>query len=186
MHIVVLASHIPPCSVRCASFIFPALEPASSPNTSLAEFFRFAFLLTGNAETAGDVLTAALTETQARRAELKGREKCHAWLVAAIRRQCLERLQVRETAPPSGLLNGMAREGGDAVPDEAAAMATQIHALAEPERSAVALFYLDLCGPEEIAGMLDLNLRDFSEVLRRGRMHLRESAQSIRAVEPVI
>ncbi len=154
-----------------------ALESASSPSTSLAPFFRFAFLLTGDATIAGDVLIGALTELQTRRGELRSRGKCHAALARAIRHHCLERPLVEAMEPASSSVAedcgadaaGCAGAGADAV-------ARRICALAEPERSAVALFYLNLCVPDEIAETLDLSLEQLSEALRCGREHLQQFA----------
>lgn len=160
------------------------MEPANSPSTSLAEFYRFAFLLTGDAATAGDILVGALTETQAQRAQLGSRGKCHAWFLAAIRRQCLARAKRSEGEPAAGQ-SGHSTGSQAAMPD-AETVAGQIHALAEPERSAVALFYLDLCGPEEIAGLLGMSLEEFSETLRHGRTRLQAAMEAARTTEPAV
>ncbi len=164
---------------------FVALESATSPSTSLAEFYRFAFLLTGNAATAGHVLIGALTETQAHRAKLGSRGKCHAWFLAAIRRQCLERPHPPEIEPVNDTSGQL--EGGSGADADAAVQADpvirRIHALVEPERSAVALFYLDLCGPGEIAELLGMSIEQFSETLRSGRAHLQEASGAARIAE---
>jgi DNA-directed RNA polymerase specialized sigma24 family protein len=56
---------------------------------------------------------------------------------------------------------------------EAYIVAQRFRQLPEPERSALALFYLDLFPPPEIAQLLRVDLEELGEILSRGRSELR-------------
>ena len=51
-------------------------------------------------------------------------------------------------------------------------LAQSFHSLPEPERSALAMFYLELFDVEQIAQVLGLALEELSPVLDRGRRQL--------------
>ena len=58
------------------------------------------------------------------------------------------------------------------LPPDTVILAQSFHSLAEPERSALAMFYLELFDVEQIAQVLGLALEELSPVLDRGRRQL--------------
>ena len=60
---------------------------------------------------------------------------------------------------------------------EAFIVAQRFSTLPEPERSALALFYLELFEPAEIARLLKLPLEELAAALGRGRTLLSEAMQ---------
>jgi len=57
---------------------------------------------------------------------------------------------------------------------EAFILARHFHTLPEPGRSALALFYVDLFTPGEIAGFLKLELEQLADTLAAARERLQE------------
>ena len=55
------------------------------PNTTLAEFYRLALLLTGNLKVAEQIMADTLRDVEAQLAELRHEGNRQAWLAARIR-----------------------------------------------------------------------------------------------------
>jgi DNA-directed RNA polymerase specialized sigma24 family protein len=142
------------------------LHPALLPNASLAEFYRYALLLTGNIKTAEQIMADTLAEVEAQLSELRHEASRQAWLATRIRQRCL-----RENAGGGTPVRRLLRdeEAGAILRIEAFIVAQHISTLPEPERSALALFYLDLFTNEDIAKLLKLDLDELSETLARAR-----------------
>jgi len=154
------------------------LQTALLPNATLSEFYRFALLLTGDLKTAEQVMAETLNEVEGRLGELRHDLHRHTWLATQIRQRCLRdnsgnmheipRL-LREDQPKS--------EGGEVLEIEAFIVAQRFSTLPEPERSALALFYLDLFTAEEIAKLLKMELDELGGLLARGRQLLDTAIQ---------
>lgn len=136
-----------------------------SNDTGLAEFFRFALLLTGRASTAEHLLAATLAEGEAHVGQVRRASGRKAWMVQRIRERCLNN---HESAPPAAT-----PEPASAPPlvltGEPSLLARRFHSLPEPERSALALFYLDFFTAEEIAEVLKMSVETLSETLAAAR-----------------
>jgi RNA polymerase sigma factor (sigma-70 family) len=152
------------------------LQTALFPSSTLAEFYRFALLLTGNAKSAEQVMAETLTEVESQLAQFRNETSRQAWLARHIRERCLEN---NKSAPPSAprLLRDETETGNrpEVLKIEAFLLAQRFHLLPEPERSALALFYLDLFTAEEIAELLNMDIHTLSDTLGAARELLQKS-----------
>ncbi len=161
-----------------------SLQTNLLPNAALAEFYRFAVLLAGNAKVAERVLAEVLGEVQTQIEQLRNENSRRAWLAARIRERCLE---IKDETPPApGLVRGEvgAAESPEPLDIEAFLVGQRFHLLPEPERTALALFHLDLFSTEEIAQILKLKTEQFAETIGRGRTLLRDALKVMREDSP--
>ncbi|HEV7867802.1 MAG TPA: sigma-70 family RNA polymerase sigma factor [Chthoniobacteraceae bacterium] len=149
------------------------------PSATLAEFYRFAVLLTGNIHAAEQVMGAALAEVENQVAQLRNETSRRAWLTSRIRERCLQRREASDPAPRLLREPSDADEKFELLSIEAYLMAQRFHLLPEPERSALALFYLDSFELEEIAKLLKLEEDDLSETLGRARELLQAELRNL-------
>lgn len=158
-----------------------ALQTALIPSSKLAEFYRFALLLTGNAKSAEQVMADVLAEVESQLSQFRNETSRQAWLATHIRERCLENNKAVPPAAPRLLREDT--EGGGRPPVleiEAFLMAQRFHTLPEPERSALALFYLDLFTVEEIAELLKMDLHALSDTLGAARELLQKALAEMR------
>jgi DNA-directed RNA polymerase specialized sigma24 family protein len=150
----------------------PILENETSPSNTLAEFYRFAVLLTGQIARAEQVMADTLTQAEGALAQIRSERARRAWFVAQIRERCLN--GESGAAPAPRLLREMeeAIQPVKVLEIEAYLVAQRFSQLPEPERSALALFYLDSFTNEDIAKLLKLNPHDLGDTLGRARTHL--------------
>jgi DNA-directed RNA polymerase specialized sigma24 family protein len=152
------------------------LQTALFPSSTLAEFYRFALLLTGNAKSAQQVMADTLSEVESQLSQFRNATGRQAWLATHIRERCLEN---NKSAPPSAprLLREETDSGTrpELLGIEAFLMAQRFHLLPEPERSALALFYLELFSVEEIAEILKMDVDVLSDTLGAARELLQKS-----------
>jgi DNA-directed RNA polymerase specialized sigma24 family protein len=160
------------------------LQPNLLPTATIAEFYRFAVLLAGNARVAERVMAEVLVEVQAQLEQLRNETSRRAWLATRIREGCLA--EKSEASPAPGLVRGAgeAEESPAALQIEAFLVAQRFHLLPEPERSALALFHLELFSTEEIAQILKLDTEPLAETIGRGRTLLRDSLRAMRDAAP--
>jgi DNA-directed RNA polymerase specialized sigma24 family protein len=161
---------------RAARLWFSSLQTASFPSATLAEFYRLALLLTGSIKAAQQVMAGTLAAAEGEVSQMRNPASRVAWLVNSIRERCMTN---NESAPPPSprlVRDGTATGGPPRVLKiEAFLLAQRFHALPEPERSALALFYLDLFTIEEIALLLKMNMEVLGETLSAARGLLEES-----------
>ena len=146
------------------------------PNTTIAEFYRFALLLTGSIRAAEQVMAETLAEVAMHVAQVRSETARQAWFVQHIRERCLKN---NESAPPAA----PRLDRTDAAPGEkprvlkieAFLLAQRFHLLPEPERSALALFYLDFFSIAEIAELLKMNVETLADTLAAARRLLEQS-----------
>jgi DNA-directed RNA polymerase specialized sigma24 family protein len=160
-----------------------ALQNAVFPSATLAEFYRFALLLTGRAAVAELVLSAALAEAGTQLDQMRGESRRLAWLAQRIRARCLQSNEQNPARLVPRLLREPQRPGEpiELLGIEAYILAEHFHSLAEPGRSALALFYLDLFTPEEIAKLLQLELEELGAALTDARTRLQDSLRGAMA-----
>jgi DNA-directed RNA polymerase specialized sigma24 family protein len=131
------------------------LQTSLFPSAALAEFYRFA--------------------------QFRNETSRQAWLVARIREKCLKNNESTAPAAPR-----LVRDDSDAVEKpavlkiEAFLLAQRFHLLPEPERSALALFYLDFFTVEQIAELLKMEVEGLSDTLGAARQLLQESLRGLR------
>ena len=152
------------------------------PSAALAEFYRFALLLTGNAKSAEQVMADTLAEVEAQLSQFRNETSRQAWLATHIRERCLKN---NASAPPAA--PRLLRDDSDTgekpavLKIEAFLLAQRFHMLPEPERSALALFYLEFFTVEEIAELLKMETGLLSETLGAARELLQQSLRGLRA-----
>jgi DNA-directed RNA polymerase specialized sigma24 family protein len=135
------------------------LQNAPLAQASLAEFYRFALLLTGNSEAAERIVADTLLDSDAELGEIRNSTRREACFASRVRQRCLKDLTPcgEETENHEGMT-----------------LARKFANLQEPERSALALFYLDLFSPDEIASVLKMKPEDLAETLAHARGLLKE------------
>ena len=121
------------------------METSSSPDRIISELYRFAILLTADHALAGSALIEVLSDATGRLAEIRTDKARTLWLVGRVRECCLR------SAGPAGEQDG-----------EVPGIARHFHSMAEPGRSAAALFYLDLLAVEDVAQLLGMSLEQLS------------------------
>jgi DNA-directed RNA polymerase specialized sigma24 family protein len=148
------------------------LQEAHISSGNLAEFYRFALLLTGKPDSAQRVMAETLAEWESRHGDVRNAKQRNAWMVTRLRKHCLANHGSNgdETAPRL-----VREEGEDLIELEAYILARHFHKLPEPERSALGLFYLDFFNPDEIAEMLTMTVEELAEHLSKARALLRDS-----------
>lgn len=148
------------------------MQNEPSPSTTLAEFYRFAVLLTGNIGEAERVMAETLTLAENALAQMRNESSRRAWFVTRIREKCLGEPATPDAGPR--LLRGEdAGEGPVEVLEiEAYLVAQRFHRLSEPGRSALALFYLDIFTIDEIAKLLKLDGDALASTLGSARTEL--------------
>jgi RNA polymerase sigma-70 factor (ECF subfamily) len=152
------------------------------PNAVLADFYRFAVLLTGSGQAAEQVMAQTLKEAEGQLTQIRNETNRHAWLAARIRERCLQ-LQTH-SEPPPGLLRGEEEKESSSQVEvleiEAYLVAQRFHRLPEPERSALALFYFDFFTIEEMAKLLKIHEEQLADLLSRARALLQEQLREMR------
>jgi RNA polymerase sigma factor (sigma-70 family) len=163
------------------------LETTSFPSATFAEFYRFALLLTGNVKVAEHVMADTLAEVESQLAQFRNEASRRAWLATRIRERCLKN---NASAPPSAprlLRNEPETEGNPEILEiEAFLLAQRFHTLPEPERSALALFYLELFDIAELAQVLKMSEDTLSETLGSARGLLKQSLSAGVASPPAV
>src|SRR4051794_34791239 len=163
------------------------LDTAFLPNSALAELYRFAWLLSGEAKAAESILRHALEGLEPKLDQLRSPKSKNVWLVRRIRQACLEHSAV--VPPPAERAPRLLREEeavapGEILEIEAYIVAQHFHGLAEPGRSALALFYLELVPAADAAELLGLSLEQYCESVGRARLNLNSVLSAMRAGTP--
>ena len=126
-------------------------------------------------------MAEVLAEVESQLSQFRNETSRQAWLATHIRERCLEN---NKSAPPTApWLLREDTEGGGRPPVleiEAFLVAQRFHVLPEPERSALALFYLDLFSPEEIAELLKMDMHALSDTLGAARDLLQKAMVGLR------
>ena len=152
------------------------------PSATLAEFYRLALLLTGNGKKAESVMAETLHEVEPQIAQFRSETSRQAWLATRIRERCLN--NQNGDPPPAPRLLREELEPGDKpeiLPIEAYLLAQRFHTLREPERSALALFYLEFFTTTEIAQILKMDPEELCAALGRARGMLQEALEDKQA-----
>ena len=165
------------CRRRWLCAIVRVLQTAIFPSITLAEFYRFALLLTGRSPAAESVMAETLSEVETHLDQIRSEANRQAWLAQRIRERCLKNNLENPVPVAPRLLREELAPG--AMPEvlgiEAYILAEHFHCLPEPGRSALALFYLDLFTPEDIGKLLKMNLEELGAALAESRGALQDS-----------
>ncbi|MFL6570085.1 MAG: RNA polymerase sigma factor [Chthoniobacterales bacterium] len=139
-------------------------------NQNLPQLYRFCFLMTGDASKAQEAFQATLREAALRSAHGEPPAD-RIWFYREARWRCLElaeqdlqaehgHIEEHEISPHAPLQISQLH------PDE---LAIFIAGAPEPQRSALAAYYIDEFTPREILTLLDLKLSEMSNAVARGR-----------------
>lgn len=157
------------------------MQTALFPSAALAEFYRFALLLTGNAKSAEQVMAETLAQVEGQLSQFRNETSRQAWLATRIRERCLAN---NASAPP--VAPRLVRDDSETgekpavLQIEAFLLAQRFHMLPEPERSALALFYLEFFTVEEIASLLKMDVELLCDTLGAARELLQQSLRAMR------
>ena len=137
----------------------------------LPQLYRFCFLMTGEPAKAKDAFEATIREAALRLARGQQRAKEKLWLFEEARWRCLAATAADPQAEPAELEE--AEVSADAKTQieqlEPSQLAAWIAGAPEPQRSALALYYLDEFRYPELLSLLDVKLRELGELIERGR-----------------
>jgi DNA-directed RNA polymerase specialized sigma24 family protein len=145
-------------------------KPLPSFSETLPQLYRFCFLMTRDADKAREVFQSTVREA-AFRSSYGELPNDRLWLFAESRRRCLYAMKDNVQPEPVPL-------GEEVLSTDANAriaqlgpgqLATWISAAPEPQRSALALFYLNEFTYREILSLLDLKVNDLAMLIARGR-----------------
>jgi DNA-directed RNA polymerase specialized sigma24 family protein len=161
----------PALDIRAASFVYrAALSSAPFSSATLAELYRFVLLLTGDLDVAQEIMAGTLRDAAARLEEMRGDDRRCASFIARLRERCLRENAANPRDIPRLVRTG--EEPREVLAIEAYIVAQRFSTLPEPERSALALFYLDLLDVPQIAALLGFSLEELAATLGRARTHL--------------
>jgi RNA polymerase sigma-70 factor (ECF subfamily) len=140
---------------------------------NLPQLYRFCFLMLGDAGKAQEVFQTTLREAALRAAQGE-LPKEPFWLFRDARWRCLEAIKTDLQPEPLKL------DEHDVVPQAAsqierlqvAQLAIWISSAPDPQRTALALFYLDEFDYGEILDLAELKLGELSRLLAQGRLQL--------------
>ncbi len=149
-----------------------ALSSTQFNNETIVALYRFAFLLEGDGKAAERTLVSTLARCSSQVEQIRNEKNRLVFLVRKLRESCLK-------------TSGSEKAAGDGCGSgDGEAFGRGFSTMPEPERSALALFYLDLFPVREIASLLGLSFDDFSDALERGREFLRRSHVIAATEEP--
>jgi DNA-directed RNA polymerase specialized sigma24 family protein len=140
--------------------------------------YRFAFLMTGSAEVAAEVLRIGVERAARTLRQIRDAGRAKRWLFSQARVDCsAATLRSGESCPFEGNEGRPCPEAP--VPavcnDQPRQLALVFAVLPEPERCALSLFYLYLLTPGELGEIMELKPRDLGTLLNRGRALLQRN-----------
>jgi DNA-directed RNA polymerase specialized sigma24 family protein len=142
----------------------------SGTSKELPQLYRFCFLMTGDASKAQEAFQATVREATLRSSRDEAPSD-RLWFFRDARWRCVALCEQGIQAEPTQL------EESDISPLSSkqieqldpAHLAIWISAAPEPQRSALALFYLDEFSLRELLSLLDLKTAEFSRLISTGR-----------------
>jgi DNA-directed RNA polymerase specialized sigma24 family protein len=149
------------------------LASVSSFKNDYEEFYRLALLLTGNVNSAARALEEITAEGASHIRQIRDKKRMAAWYVRRLREKADDLMAA-----------GCGESSAEPPPEVVREVVSRVHALPEPDRSAVALFYLDRFTSREIAHLLQIRIEEFSAILERGRAVLDGAVESARPSLP--
>jgi DNA-directed RNA polymerase specialized sigma24 family protein len=142
----------------------------AAPKQNLRQLYRFCFLMLGDSGKAQEVFKTTLREAALRAAhgELPNQRF---WLFRDARWRCLEASETDLQAEPLQLKErDITPEAASQIAQlEPEQLAIWISAAPDPQRTALALFYLDEFDYTEILELAELKITELSQLLAQGR-----------------
>jgi DNA-directed RNA polymerase specialized sigma24 family protein len=146
------------------------LQKNSLPSQSLPQLYRFCFLMLGDAAKAQEVFEAIMHDAALRAAQGE-LPKDRLWLFNDARFRCLEvseaGLQAEEIEMEEHELAATAPAQINQLDPQQ--LAIWVSAAPDPQRSALALFYLDEFSFEELLALTELKPADLGRLIENGR-----------------
>ena len=159
----------------------------SVPEQNLAQLYRFCFLMLGDSGKAQEVFHTTLRDAALRAAEgTLPNERF--WLFGDARWRCLEASQSDLQAEPLELVeHEIAPEASSQIEKlESTQLAIWISSAPDPQRTALALFYLDEFDYQEILKLAELKISELSRLLAGGRRQFQAWLDDILPKKPAI
>jgi DNA-directed RNA polymerase specialized sigma24 family protein len=183
-------------SRRCARRYHDVLQVLDPPSESITDLYRFALLLTGDPEAAGDAVVEAFAGMPEDLSQLRNEKTRAARVLREVRTRCIRKSEaprVGDEAHDLHAFRALAAEitaqagetpGAEIAPESVAAgppvasleVAHRFCLLPEPERSCLALFYLDLFTAREVAVFFKMTVEELAATLAKARKLLQKSA----------
>jgi RNA polymerase sigma-70 factor (ECF subfamily) len=139
-----------------------------------AVLYRYAFRLTGAAESAEDLVQQAFLLAHQRLAQLRDATKAGGWLMTIVRNCFLkDRRRLRQVEP---LLEEPLEENDDEFPDwvDPEQLQQALNRLPDEARAILVLFFFEDCSYKEIATALEVPLGTVMSRLSRAKSKLRQ------------
>jgi DNA-directed RNA polymerase specialized sigma24 family protein len=146
------------------------LQKEGAPKPNFSQLYRFCFLMMGDAIKAQEIFQAIMHEAALRAAQGE-LPRDRLWLFREARARCLEvseaGIQAEDVEMEEHEIDAAARSQiGQLEPLQ---LAVWIAGAPEPQRSALALFYLDQFEHEEILELADLKTAELSKMIANAR-----------------
>jgi DNA-directed RNA polymerase specialized sigma24 family protein len=146
------------------------LQKNKIPNQKLPQLYRFCFLMVGDAVKAQDVFQKIMHEAALRSAQGE-LPKDRLWLFADARWRCLEAseagLQAEDVEMEEHSIAATATS--QIAQLDPTQLAIWISAAPDPQRTALALFYLDEFDHEEMLALTELKTAELAKLIANGR-----------------
>jgi DNA-directed RNA polymerase specialized sigma24 family protein len=144
----------------------------------MPDIYRFAFLMTGSADVAAEVLRIGVERSARTLRKIRDAGRARRWLFSQARLDCSA--ATLHGSEPCPFTDDPAHCPPEArVPanfnDHPRQLALVFAVLPEPERCALSLFYLYVLTPCELAEVMELKPRDLGVLLARGRALLQRN-----------
>jgi DNA-directed RNA polymerase specialized sigma24 family protein len=155
---------------KSVTFGFSGLQKNSLPNQNLPQLYRFCFLMLGDAAKAQEVFESVMHDAALRAAQGQ-LPKDRLWLFNDARWRCLE---VSESGLQAEPLETEEHEIAASAPAQirhldSNQLAIWISAAPDPQRTALALFYLDEFAHEELLTLTELKTPELGPLIANAR-----------------
>jgi DNA-directed RNA polymerase specialized sigma24 family protein len=161
------------------------LQTEGVPKQSLPQLYRFCFLMMGEAGKAQEIFQATMHEAALRAAQGE-LPKDRLWLFRDARGRCLEAseagIQPEEVEMEEHEIASWAPQ--QIAQLEPVQLAVWIAGAPEPQRSALASFYLDHFDHEDLLDLLELKSAEFSQQIANGRQQFQGWLNATVPLEP--
>jgi DNA-directed RNA polymerase specialized sigma24 family protein len=137
---------------------------------TLPQLYRFCFLMTGDAVTAQEIFQVTMHEMALRLAQGE-RANDRFWLFREARGRCLEASETGLQAEPVEMEeHPLAADASSQIEKlEPTQLAVWISGAPEPQRTALALFYLDQFDHEDLLGLTELKTAELGKLMANAR-----------------
>jgi DNA-directed RNA polymerase specialized sigma24 family protein len=156
-------------SIYASRVTFDALQEDRSQ--VLPQLYRFCFLMMGDAVKAEEIFQATMHEMALRSAGGNMPDD-HLWIFREARTRCLEASEIALQAEPMEFEEHPVAPGASAQIEklDPTQLAVWVSGAPEPQRTALALFYLDLFDHQDLLALTELKTAELAKLLAGGRL----------------